>query len=101
MKTFLLLSIFIASLLYSNGSFDVCDTDIKAMTKHNNAGEKALYENRYTQAKSEYVKSVYFSNRALLSCQELPNYDFNLMYNYIVHSENEINKINNIQASVN
>ena len=101
MKTFLFFSIFITSLLYSNTNLDRCENDIQLMMKHSYTAEKALHNKNYFQAENSYNLSIDYSNRALLSCQNLPNYDFNLMYNYIVHSENEINKINNIQASAN
>lgn len=98
MKNFLLLSIILSSLLLADVDKNLCQKNLDAMLKYSLIGDKNLHQKDYEKAKDAYEKSIHFSIEALDNCKEHTNYDFNLMYNYRVHSENQIDKIYTLQA---
>lgn len=88
MKLLLLILLFIK--LFA----DSCQDDKREITLYYTKAKRLYYKKSYSEAINYYQKSENSANKALQSCQNQENFDFNMMYNYIVESENRIDEIN-------
>ncbi len=84
----LLSSIFLTELMANS-----CETDMLNITKYYREGENFYHKEKYNNAINSFQKSHHASNLALESCSKNKDFDFNMMYNYIVESENRIYQI--------
>ena len=82
---------FISTLLNATLSEKNCKTDLNNMIHLYSKAQRAYFEKNYKKAINEFEASSKASYSALESCDS--NYDFNIMYNYIIESENSIYKI--------
>ncbi len=92
MKLFLGL-FFIITFLNAEIKERYCQEDLDSMIVHFYSGERAYNEKDYNKAMTKFQISKNASYSALESCAENNNYDFNLMYNYILGSENKMYEI--------
>jgi len=98
MKHSLLLSIFLSLSLFANTNYEICKKNLTLMYQSNYNAQDLFLENQLDDARSEFHKSIEFANKALANCENFSKIDFNYIYNYIIYSDNEINKIDNIKA---
>ena len=98
MKLSLLISIFLSVSLFANTEYEICKNDLQSMYKHNFNAQDLFLENQLDDARNQFHMSIEFANKALTNCENFSKIDFNYMYNYIIYSENEISKIDNIKA---
>jgi len=80
--------VFIVNLLDAS-----CKKDLQSIVQFYYTAEKELDMKEYKNAIVNFQKSSEASYLALKSCEKESNYDFNHSYNYIVASENKIQKI--------
>ena len=70
-----------------------CKQDLENIVQFYYTAEKELDIKEYKNAIVNFQKSSESSYLALDSCAKESNYDFNHSYNYIIASENKIQKI--------
>ncbi len=70
-----------------------CKQDLNNIVSFYYTAEKELDMKEYKNAIVNFQKSSEASYLALESCEKESNYDFNHSYNYIIASENKIQKI--------
>lgn len=70
-----------------------CTLSIKNMTYNYRMAEILYNQKDYKKSIEKFQLSLKNANLGVLSCEGEANYDFNLMYNYIVESENRIYQI--------
>ena len=69
-----------------------CQKDLENIVHFYYTAEKKLDIKEYEKAITNFQKSANSSYLALDSCVKEDNYDFNHSYNYIIASENKIQK---------
>ncbi|MEA3228381.1 MAG: hypothetical protein U9P38_04830 [Campylobacterota bacterium] len=85
--------LFITTILEANIDEKNCKIDLNNIVHFYYKAEKELDFKSYDEAIINFKKSYNSSYAALDSCKKTKNYDFNHMYNYIIESENRIQKI--------
>ena len=88
MQNFLIIFIFLTTLLGANHPTKICLSDMNGMIHSYHAAEKLEYKKEYSLAIDKLNKSNAYANAALQSCKDDPKYDFNVVYGYIVTGEN-------------
>ena len=83
------------SLLQANEIQTPCQTQIKEMHNSYYIAQKNEQKNEFKKALKNYKKSLLNANKALESCKENPNYNFHLMYDFIIEDEKSINRLIN------
>ena len=88
-------ALFFTLVLIVHAQYDEnrCISDIKKMTYTYRLAEEFYNKKNYKKSIEKFQSSYKNSHLALKSCAEKPDYDFNLMYNYIIESENRIYQI--------
>ncbi len=84
---------FITTLLSAEFNEKNCKTDLNNMISLYYVGEKAYDEKDYKKALIKFQASSDASYCALKNCEDTHDYNFEIMYNYILESENKIYKI--------
>ena len=84
---------FIVTVVQSNIESQDCQKNLTDMVKFYYVAEKKM-DFKYNEKAIVYFEKSYSSSYlALESCQDESIYDFNHIYNYIIASENKIQKI--------
>ena len=98
MLKLLIIVIFMTTLLHANNPIKICHSDMNNMIRSYHSAEKFEHEKNYAQALEGFMKSNVYSHAALESCENSPNFDFNVMYDYIIASVNKIYEIHEVIA---
>jgi len=92
LKIIIGLTLFI-SLSQANIQPKNCKKDLTDMMQYYYLAEKELNFKQLNKAISDFERSYNSSYLSLDSCENWIHYDFNHIYNYIVASENKIQRI--------
>lgn len=97
----ILMTYFLSFTILSGSNLSTTCTDsIDKMMKHNYLAQDLLLQQEYDASRLNFSNSIDYANIALENCKDLQNYDFNLMYSFILHSEDQINNIYNLQVDL-
>jgi phage FluMu gp28-like protein len=83
----IILAVLLLSLLQANQDLTECREDTKTMMNSYYTAQKQEVKRNYIQAQLMYNRSISAADAALSSCETSKDYDYNVMYSFIVESQ--------------
>jgi len=87
LKYSIILTLLLLQLLQAKPIEIVCREDMSEMMHTYYTAQKQEVKQNYVQAQLLYKKSISAADAALSSCENSKDYDYNVMYSFIVESQ--------------
>ena len=87
MKTIIIITLLSLLSLEAKGIKSSCQNDMSEMIHTYYAAQKQEVKKNYLQAQLLYNTSISAADSALNSCENSKDYDYNIMYSFIVESQ--------------
>ena len=86
-KTIIIITLLSLLSLEAKGIKSSCQNDMSEMLHTYYTAQKQEVKQNYLQAQLMYNRTVSAADAALSSCENSKNYDYNVMYSFIVESQ--------------
>jgi hypothetical protein len=87
LKYSIILTLLLVSFLQAKPTENFCKEDMSEMMHTYYAAQKQEVKKNYLQAQHMYNRTVSAADAALSSCESNQDYDYNVMYSFIVESQ--------------